>query len=94
MAVVENGPSSAIAQVIHGDYTNAGSVNMVRLVSTSNIQNTLESLGDVKHAGSDLPLELLETIQQHLESKQPWVEHKLLAQIARWNKARSSQYCP
>lgn len=62
---------------------------MVRLLVTPSLGKKLEGLGDIKRDGGQLPLELLEAIQAHLDAKQAWVEHKLLAQVSRWNKSSS-----
>lgn len=59
---------------------------MVRLVVTEPLKKKLQILGDIKRDGAQLPLELLEAIQVHLDAQQAWVEHKLLANISRWNK--------
>lgn len=65
---------------------------MVRLVVTDHLKTSLDALGDLKRDGAQLPLELLEAIQQQLEGKQAWVEHKLLARISKWNKTTPSQF--
>lgn len=65
---------------------------MVKLVLTDRLVTTLDKLGDLKRDGALLPLELLEALQTHLEAKQAWVEHRLLARISRWNKSTSSQF--
>jgi hypothetical protein len=60
---------------------------MVQLVVTEHLKTSLDALADVRRDGAQLPLELLEAIQTHLDAKQAWVEHKLLARISRWNKS-------
>jgi mRNA-degrading endonuclease YafQ of YafQ-DinJ toxin-antitoxin module len=64
---------------------------MVRLVVTDQLKRSLDNLGNIKHDGAQLPLELLEAIQAHLDLKQAWVDHKLLARISNWNKSTSCE---
>lgn len=64
---------------------------MVQLLVTDHLKTSLDTLADLRGDGAQLPLELLEAIQTHLDAKEAWVEHKLLARISRWNKSSSSR---
>lgn len=64
---------------------------MVQLIATDSLKTKLNALGDVKNDGAQLPLELLEAIQAHLDAKEAWIEHKLLARISRWNKTSARE---
>lgn len=65
---------------------------MVKLLVTEHLKTSLGALGDLKRDGAQMPLELLEAVQTHLETKQAWIEHKLLARISKWNRSTSSQF--
>jgi hypothetical protein len=60
---------------------------MVKLKIAENTQERLEKLAK-NH--DDLPLELLEALQNHLDRQLAWIDHSLLAKVARWNRTQSS----
>lgn len=65
---------------------------MVRLRKTASLNEKLQRLGSSGSAkeglANELPLKLLEAVQEHLSNdQQEWIEHQLLVKISKWNKS-------
>ena len=67
---------------------------MVRLIVSARLQACLQKLVD--HQRHELPLELLDLIQDNLQriltqsGAARWIDHSVLARIGRWNRQSAS----
>lgn len=62
---------------------------MVRLRVTDLLSQKLHKLLDPKDGfGNEIPLDLSELIQEHVDRGGQWIAHSTLAKIGRWNASR------